>query len=210
MLNDQKGKLGLRDSSTILIGGMIGSAIFSLSGVTIAGAGPASILSWIIAAIILFFYGLQTAELSTIYPKSGGIFVFPEKALGKTEKQGKFWGWIAAWSYLFGCVGGVAFSVYYVGYYMTSGFEALAGYGTMISIITAIVCGLLVLLNISATGKVNFALTMGLAATMIIYVVIAFGSGSWNPANMNPFIGQGAGGNLGFVSAIPIAMHPRL
>ena len=206
MLNEQKGKLGLRDCSAILIGGMIGSAIFSLSGVTIAGAGPAAILSWIIAAIILFFYGMQTAELSTIYPKSGGIFVFPEKALGKTEKQGKFWGWIAAWSYLFGCIGGAAFSVYYIGYYMGQGFPALAGATTIISVIAAVVCGLLILLNISATGKVNFGLTVGLAATMVIFIVVAFGSGNWNAANFSPFIGQGAGGSLGFVSAIPIAM----
>ena len=204
MLNEQK-KLGLRDSTAILIGGMIGSAIFSLSGVTIAGAGPASILSWIIAGIILFFYGLQTAELSTIYPKSGGIFVFPEKALGKTEKQGKLWGWIAAWSYLFGCIGGAAFSVYYIGYYMTQGFESLAGAGTIISVIAAVVCGIFVLLNISATGKVNLGLTIGLVVTMAIFIGIAFGSG-WDANNFSPFIGQGTGGGFGFVSAIPIAM----
>jgi APA family basic amino acid/polyamine antiporter len=205
MLNESK-KLGLRDSSAILIGGMIGSAIFSLSGVTIAGAGPAAILSWIIAAVILFFYGMQTAELSTIYPKSGGVFVFPEKALGKTEKQGKFWGWIAAWSYLFGCIGGAAFSVYYIGYYLGQGFPALAGVTTLISVVAAVICGLLILLNISATGKVNTVLTFVLAATMIIFIVIAFGSGKWDASNFNPFIGQGASGNLGFISAIPVAM----
>jgi len=75
MLNNQNGKLGLLDSTTILIGGMIGSAIFSLSGITILNAGPASILSWIIAALILFAYGLQTAELSTIYPHSRSILI---------------------------------------------------------------------------------------------------------------------------------------
>jgi amino acid transporter len=205
MLNESK-KLGLRDSTAILIGGMVGSAIFSLSGVTIAQAGPASILSWIIAGIILIFYGLQTAELATIYPQSGGVFVFPEKALGKTEKQGKLWGWIAAWSYLFGCVGGAVFSVYYVGYYMGSGFEALAPYTTLIAVVAAIICGVFVLLNISATGKVNLGLTIGLIVTLGIFIIIAFASGNWNPANFTPFIGQGSGGNAGFLSAIPIAM----
>jgi len=204
MINEQK-KLGLRDSTAILIGGMIGSAIFSLSGVTIEGAGPASILSWIIAGIILFFYGLQTAELSTIYPKSGGVFVFPEKALGKTEKQGKFWGWIAAWSYLFGCIGGAAFSVFYIAYYMGSGFEALAPYSTLIAVVAAIVCGVIILLNISATGKINLGLTIGLLGTLAIFIVLAFGSG-WSASNFSPFFGQGQSGSFGFASMIPIAM----
>ena len=70
-MSNEKGKLGLLSSTTILIGGMIGSAIFSLSGVTIMNAGPAAIISWIIAGIILIAYGLQTAELSTMYPQSG-------------------------------------------------------------------------------------------------------------------------------------------
>lgn len=38
-------KLKLGACVMILIGGMFGSAIFSLSGLTIANAGPASLLS---------------------------------------------------------------------------------------------------------------------------------------------------------------------
>ena len=59
---------------------MVGSAIFSLSGVTYAAAGPAVIITWILGGIILLLYGLETAELCTIYPKSGGIFIFPYEA----------------------------------------------------------------------------------------------------------------------------------
>jgi len=121
MLEEPK-KLGLRDSTMILIGGMIGSAIFSLSGLTILSAGPASMISWVIAGIILFFYALQTAELSTIYPHSGGVYVFPAKALGKTHNQGRLNGWISSWAFLFGNVGGVAFSAMYIGIYLGVGF----------------------------------------------------------------------------------------
>lgn len=38
-------KLGLGSCVMILIGGMFGSAIFSLSGLTIYNAGPAAIIS---------------------------------------------------------------------------------------------------------------------------------------------------------------------
>ena len=58
------GKLGLIACITMLAGGCIGSSIFSLSGMTMYYAGPAAILSWIIAAAICGCYGLQAAELS--------------------------------------------------------------------------------------------------------------------------------------------------
>jgi len=206
MANDKQGKLGLLDSSTILIGGMIGSAIFSLSGVTIFNAGPASILSWIIAAIILFAYGLQTAELSTIYPHSGGIFVFPAKSLGKTEKQGKLWGWISSWAYLFGCVAGAAFSAIYVSIYLGVSFPALGAYQVPIALAAVLFCGLLNVIKITAMGKINTGLTIGLAITMIIFIVAAFTSGQWDPSLMKPFFSQGAEGTFGFMGAIPVAM----
>ena len=133
------------------------------------------------------------------------MFVFPEKALGKTEKQGRFWGWIAAWSYLFGTIGGAAFSVYYIAYYMGSGFPALAPYGTLIAVVAAILCGVFILFNISATGKINLALTIGLLGTLGIFIVLAFGSG-WDPSNFQPFFTQGSGGSFGFASMIPVAM----
>lgn len=206
MLNNEKGKLGLLDSSTILIGGMIGSAIFSLSGMTILNAGPASIISWIIAAAILFAYGLQTAELSTIYPHSGGIFVFPAKSLGRNEKQGRIWGWISTWAYLFGCWAGAAFSAIYVGIYLSVGFPAFEKYQVLIAITTVVICGLLNLVNIAVTGKANTILTLGLLATMIIFIIVAFSSGQWDAKMLTPFFSQGAQGTWGFMSAIPIAM----
>lgn len=206
MSNNQNGKLGLLDSSTILIGGMIGSAIFSLSGITILNAGPASILSWIVAAAILFAYGLQTAELSTIYPHSGGIFVFPAKSLGSNEKQGRLWGWISTWAYLFGCWAGAAFSAIYVSIYLGVGFPAFGKYQVPIAIAAVGICGLLNIVKFAVTGKANTLLTFGLAGTMIIFIVVALFSGQWDASMLTPFFTQGAEGTWGFMGAIPIAM----
>ena len=99
MANEQ-GKLGTLECVMILVGGMVGSAVFSLSGLTYAMAGAGTIVSWIIGGLILLLYGLETAELCSIYPESGGIFVFPHEALGKTRLGKEAWGWGAAWSLL--------------------------------------------------------------------------------------------------------------
>ncbi len=68
MMSSKNSKLGLFDSVYLLVGGMIGSAIFSLSGITILQAG-----------LILLAYGLQTVELAFRYPQCGGIFNFEGK-----------------------------------------------------------------------------------------------------------------------------------
>ncbi len=201
------GKLGLLDSSTILIGGMIGSAIFSLSGWTIANAGPAAILTWFIAAVILFIYGMQTAELATTFPRSGGVFTFPERTLGKNEKQGRLWGWVTAWAYLFGCIGGAVFSSTSVSLYLNAGFPSTAAMNSVvIAIITAIVCGGLNAVKFSVTGKANTILTIGMSAALVVFIAIAFTSGQWDGALLVPFFGQGIGGNLGWFDMIPTAM----
>ena len=98
--SNQGGSLGLGTCVAMIAGGMIGSSIFSLSGLTMTSAGPSAILTWAIAAVIMLCYGLICAELSTRFPKSGGVFVFPSKALGKTEKEGALWGWISTWGYI--------------------------------------------------------------------------------------------------------------
>ena len=82
------------------IGGMVGSSIFTLSGVTYGMAGSAALVTWFLAGIILLLYALNIAELATTFPKSGGVYVYPHEVLGKTPKAKSFAGWIAAWSWL--------------------------------------------------------------------------------------------------------------
>jgi amino acid transporter len=201
-----KGKIGTFDSVNILVGGMIGSAIFSLSGVTIMQAGPGAILSWIVAAIILFAYGLETAELSSLFPNSGGIMVFPALTLGKNREQGRLWGWISSWAYLFGCISGAAFSAIYVGTYLGVAFPACANIQVQLAIATVIICGVLNVVNFAVTGKINTILTVLLVFTLVAFCFIAFTAGSWDSTNFTPFLTQGTGGKAGFISSIPIAM----
>lgn len=206
MEKNEQGKLGLGACIAILTGGCIGSAIFSLSGMTMYYAGPAAILTWILAAVILGMYGIQVAELSIRYPRSGGVFVFPAKAMGKTEKEGKVWGFISAWGYIISNIIAVAFSAIYVATYLGVGFSALGGLQVPLAIVAVLLCMGLNLVKITDAGKYNNVLVGGLIITMLLYIGIAFFSGTWNPANFTPFLTQGAKGATGFITAIPNAM----
>ena len=77
-------KLGMSECIMIAVGGMMGSSIFTLSGVTYGMAGPSAMLSWAFAGVILLLYAMSLAELATTFQTSGGIFIYPYKVLGKT------------------------------------------------------------------------------------------------------------------------------
>jgi amino acid transporter len=183
---------------------MIGSAIFSLSGLTYANAGPATLITWIIGGIILLFYGMQTAELCTIYPKSGGIFVFPYEVLGKDKRSKEVWGWTAAWAFLNINIFGAAFSAIYIATYLTQAFPFFEGKVIPCAILFILACGVLCLFNIAVAGRVNLVLVLGL---IIILLILVFSSISfWDMNNFTPFFTRGAQGASGFISQIPTAM----
>src|SRR5689334_23639716 len=73
--------------------GLIGLTFFSLGSIIGSGwllgaldaatvAGPASLISWILAVVLLLTLALVHAELSTAYPVAGGTARFPYFAFG--------------------------------------------------------------------------------------------------------------------------------
>jgi amino acid transporter len=59
-------------------------------------AGPASILSWLVGAVMILFIGLTYAELGTMFPVSGGVVRFPHFAFGSFASYTSGWiTWLA-------------------------------------------------------------------------------------------------------------------
>lgn len=203
---DDKKKIGLFSAVAIIIGGAIGSAIFSLSGLTIYKAGPASLLSWIIAAVVMGLYALVCAELSVRFPYSGGVFVFPRKILGKNESEGQFYGWLSTWGYINANIVAISFAAIYVGTYLSVSFPVLKNYGYLLSVLAILFVFYLNSIKFSLLGKINIALVFVLVVTMLIYIITGFTSDNWNGALFTPFFTQGSDGTFGFLTSVPIAM----
>lgn len=190
----------------MIAGGMIGSSIFSLSGLTMTSAGPSAVITWAIAAIIMLCYGLVCAELSTRFPKSGGVFVFPSKALGRTEEQGRLWGWISTWGYINANIVAIAFAAIYVGTYLSVGFPIWGNLQIPLAVCSIIFILILNSMKFTLAGKINSLLVLCLALTMLAYVMIAFCTGAWKASSLMPFFTQGSGGKTGFLAMVPTAM----
>jgi amino acid transporter len=79
------------------IGSVIGSGwLFGALNASII-AGPASILSWAIGAVMIMLIGLTYAELGTMFPVSGGVVRFPHYSFGSFTSYMMGWiTWLAA------------------------------------------------------------------------------------------------------------------
>lgn len=204
IINSEDKKIGFFESVTILIGGMIGSAIFSLSGITMLSAGPSSVLSWLIAGIIMLSYGMLVCELSCRYPQSGGVYVFPRKAFG--EEKGRFWGWLSCWGSNLTNIVAIAFGAIYIGTYLSLAFPWAANYQISLALAAILVAFFLNSIRFTTTGKINNIVVSALITTILIYVFAAFSSKNFKTEYFFPFFTQGIDGAMGFINAVPIAI----
>jgi amino acid transporter len=75
--------VGLRGMTFVSLGSIIGSGwLFGALGAASLAGGGGSLLTWIIAALVLGLLALVHAELGSTYPVSGGTARFPFMAFG--------------------------------------------------------------------------------------------------------------------------------
>ena len=80
--NKLKKELGLFDVYAIATGAMFSSGFFLLPGIAAAKGGPAVIVAYLLAGILILPAMFSKAELSTALPKAGGTYYFLDRALG--------------------------------------------------------------------------------------------------------------------------------
>src|SRR6185295_13558636 len=84
--------LGPLNLTTLGIGSIIGTGIFVLTGTAASQhAGPALVLSMIIAAVACAFAGLCYAELASMIPVAGSAYTYAYASVGE------FIAWIIGW-----------------------------------------------------------------------------------------------------------------
>src|SRR6186713_1139545 len=77
-----KREIGLLDATLLVVGSMIGSGIFIVSADITRHTGSAGwfIAVWIIGGVMTLIAALSYGELSSIYPKAGGQYVYLKEA----------------------------------------------------------------------------------------------------------------------------------
>lgn len=196
-------KMGLFSCVVLIIGSCIGSAIFSISGITIWYAGPSAIVSWFIAAAIYFLFGLVVTGLALRYPQSGGLYVFPRCSMG--GRRGEFFGFISAWGNIISTILAIGFSSIFLGIFLKVGFPSI-GNPLALSLVSLVLANAILISGLRSSRVVHNTLVILILAMIVCYCGVALVSGSFDISNFNDFFVKGAKGGGGFISAVPLAM----
>ena len=89
-----KRELGLFDSTMMMVGIVIGSGIFLITGI-MANSLPSSgwiLLAWVVGGLLTLAGALTYAELGAAMPQAGGQYVYLREAYGKLA--GFLFGWV--------------------------------------------------------------------------------------------------------------------
>jgi basic amino acid/polyamine antiporter, APA family len=206
-----KRTLGPWQLTALGIGGTIGTGIFVLTGLEAAlHAGPAIVISFIIAGIGCVFAGLCYAEFSAMAPVAGSAYTYTYATLG--EFAAWFIGWDLLLEYMFaaGTVA-VGWSRYFVAFLGLFGFElppefTSAPFTTLEDGITITTTG--AILNVPAvcvalltagicyigiTQTSIFNTIVVVLKVAVIVSVIAFGLAFVNVDYWTPFIPENTG-----------------
>ena len=162
-----KKELGLLEVFCISSGAMISSGLFILPALAYAKAGPAMIMSYVLASLLVIPTILSKAELSTAMPKAGGIYYFTDRSMG--PMMGTLGG-IADW---FSLAFKSAFALLGMGIFMTLLNPGLTT--IQIKLIAVTFCLMFTAINlweVKLAARVQVFMVLILIALLILYVVV--------------------------------------
>ncbi|PSQ45688.1 amino acid transporter [Halobacteriales archaeon SW_6_65_15] len=175
--------LGLFAVVAISIGAMIGSGIFILPALALKMAGPAVILAYLVAGLLVLPAALSKAEMATAMPEAGGTYIYIERGMGP----------------LLGTIAGLGtwFSLSFKG-----ALALVGGVPYLVVLfdlpVTPVALGLAVvligvnLLGAKQTGRLQVGIVVAMLAALVWFVV--GGAPSIQSAQYEGFFAKGAGG----------------
>ncbi len=187
------------------VGAIVGTGILTLIGVGADRAGPAVLISFVVAGVICAAAALCYAEMATMIPASGSAYTYSYATLGEVIAWVVGWSLILEYSLVVSTV-----AVGWAGY--ANGFLAARGWGLpdflthgpttggafginiLAVLIIAVVAGLL-MIGTRESARINTLLVVIKIATLALFVAVALPH--FDSANLQPFAPLGYGSTAG-------------
>jgi APA family basic amino acid/polyamine antiporter len=191
------------------IGAIIGAGLFSLTGIAAAdNAGPAVVLSFVVAAVGCAFAGMCYSEFATMIPIAGSAYTYAYATMG--ELLAWIIGWDLVLEYAVGAATvSVSWSAYVVrllerfGIHLPSNlihcpWDTTPGWINLPAVLVICAISVLLMIGISESARVNAWIVV--VKVTIVIIVIAIGFHYIKPENYTPFIPPNTGkfGEFGF------------
>ena len=184
------------------VGAIVGTGIYTLTGIGAGLAGPGVILSFALCGVICGCAALCYAETATMMPAAGSAYTYSYAVLGEPLA------WVVGWSLILEYT--VAASAVAVGWSSHFSEFVVAAHwpiplalmngpeaGGLINLpavaISAVVTGLLVL-GTRESATINIILVIVKLAALILFVVLT--AGAFDPARFHPFLPYGLGAHV--------------
>jgi APA family basic amino acid/polyamine antiporter len=186
MSDDLQRDLGLYTIVMISMGAMIGSGIFVLPALGFKKAGPAVILAYVLAGLVVLPAALSKAEMATAMPESGGTYLYIDRAMGPLA--GTVAG-IGAW---FSLVFKSSFALVGLGAYLLLFVNIPAG---AVKLVALGIAALIVVLNIGGTEQSGTAQAIVVSAVVLaLAAYVINGSLVLDATRFQPFTTRGSSG----------------
>jgi APA family basic amino acid/polyamine antiporter len=205
-----KRALGALNLTMLGIGAIIGTGIFVLTGTVAAqNAGPAVVLSFVLAGVASIFAALCYSEFASLVPMAGSAYTYGYATLGE------LFAWIIGWDLVLEyALGAVTVAIGWSGYVVSflkdvgisipctlsaarglpvqcaDGTTATAIFNLPAVIIIAIVTTLLII-GIKESANVNNVIVFVKVAVVLLFIIGA--AHAVNPANWHPFMPPNTG-----------------
>jgi len=172
--------LGLGSGVLFVLGSVIGSGIFLTTGMMAAKLPSATLLlvAWAVGGVIALTGGLTYAELGSMFPNSGGVYVYLREAFGPLPAF--LYGWAAFLVFWSGGIAAVAVGfAEYMRYFTPALPSALLAVGAIVTL------GGINYVGVRSGNATNVVLTIakvsGLAALPAIAIFAAKTTPHWTP-----------------------------
>ena len=88
--------IGVWGATLLVIGSVVGSGIFLTTGIMVQELPSTTLVltAWVVGGLLAMAGGLTYAEMGSMYPRSGGLYVFLSEAYGPA------WGFLFGWACL--------------------------------------------------------------------------------------------------------------
>ncbi|ESQ91353.1 amino acid permease [Asticcacaulis sp. AC460] len=199
------------------IGGIIGTGIYTLTGVGAGLAGPGVILSFALCGLVCACAALCYTEMSTMIPAAGSAYTYTYSAIGEIA------GWVVGWAlileYSLACSSvAVGWSAHLVGWLRDGiGLELPAmllngphagGLVNLPAVVVSLAVMGLLLIGARESATINIVLVIIKIVALGAFIVLglpAIQSGNYDPFAPYGFIGQEIGGEkVGIMAAAAI------
>jgi APA family basic amino acid/polyamine antiporter len=205
-----KRAVGLLDLTALGIGAIIGTGIFVILGEAIGDAGPAIILSFVLAGVTCAFSALSYAELASSIPVSGSAYTYGYATMGELVA------WIIGWDLILEYGVSVAAVAVGWGQYFNELFDTLFGLSlpdsianppgeeggqiNLPAVFLVLAVTAVLILGVRESARANSVMVMVKVAIVILFIILAFTG--FNSDNLTPFNPKGFDGVVTAASVI--------